>query len=242
MTGFRVLFCHGVGAVRNNPLAVNVGNWAKRNGFVFENIYYANYGNPAHPWHINDWRRDIRQRLHPSSPALLVTNSAGTQAALRASFDVPESSIVGLAAFAPAVLVTLDYMDKVRPGTIQRLRDGKEAFHPAADKELKIRVSLGNLEDFVENCVCRKHVTIPVQQPVRIVHGVRDPLVSYKGSIELLKKLESEEKSLELINCGHFINDSEIVHKTLDNLMEAVERKKSTDETVEEPKKQVMAV
>ncbi|CAD5218504.1 unnamed protein product [Bursaphelenchus okinawaensis] len=240
MTGLRVVFCHGLGAIRNNPLAISVNEWARKHGMAFENVFYDNYGNPEYIWHVDDWRRNIRQRLHPASPALLISNSAGTQAALRAALDVPTNSIVGLAAFAPAVCVDLDYMDKIRPGTVQRLKDGKECFHPCVDKSIKIKVNLENLQNFVENCVCRLNPVIPIPHPVRLVHGFADPLVHYTNSIKLLKQLETQDKSVELVNASHFITDSSIVYKTLDSLMESVLKRKTEDEMAETVKKRVM--
>lgn len=71
-----------------------------------------------------------------------------------------------------------------------------------------------------QNCVCRVSNRVPIECPVRIVHGRKDPvcpklcispilnpfqLVPYQNSIKLFEQLTSKDKDLSLTDDGHFI-------------------------------------
>uniref|UniRef100_A0AC34QK14 Serine aminopeptidase S33 domain-containing protein n=1 Tax=Panagrolaimus sp. JU765 TaxID=591449 RepID=A0AC34QK14_9BILA len=224
MPQLRLLFCHGLGAAPRDPTSQNVQQWAKRHQIPAFALNYRNYGNSERVWNVNDWRRDIINALTEDQnvKTVLVGSSAGCQAVLRAAIDAPEA-IAGLLLFAPGVGLSLDYMERVLPGSVEKLQQGEVLDHPVADPKLKIRVDLNNLMEFVNNCVSKTNQRIHLPCPVRIVHGMQDKIVPFKNSLNLLSQIDSPNKALYLINDGHLIVDKTTIEQALDSLWDAIE-------------------
>lgn len=84
---------------------------------------------------------------------IVVSNSAACQAVLRAILDAqktPVAHVAGLLMFSPGVWLTLDYMERAVPGSVEALKSGQVLQHPCTDTSLKINVNLPCLMDFVE--------------------------------------------------------------------------------------------
>uniref|UniRef100_A0AC35G884 Serine aminopeptidase S33 domain-containing protein n=1 Tax=Panagrolaimus sp. PS1159 TaxID=55785 RepID=A0AC35G884_9BILA len=223
MTRFRLLFCHGLGATPRNGISVKIQQWAEQHHVQTYGLNYRDYGNAERIWNVNDWRRDIVTALKADdAKTVIVGSSAGCQAVLRAAVDAPEA-IGGLLLFSPGVGLGIDYMERVIPGSVEKLQHGETLNHPSVDPAIKIKVDLDNLMEFVNNCVSKTHHTIRLDCPVRIVHGMKDKLVPFQNSIKLLSQIESPNKALYLINDGHFITDRTTIEQALDSLWDAIE-------------------
>uniref|UniRef100_A0A915DPH2 Uncharacterized protein n=1 Tax=Ditylenchus dipsaci TaxID=166011 RepID=A0A915DPH2_9BILA len=135
----------------------------------------------------------------------------------------------GLLMISPGVGIQLeDYMERILPGSVAKLKAGQVLDHPAADRT-RIRVDLECLQEFVNNCVTRRQEAVNISCPVvRIVHGLYDKLVPYGNSLKLLHLLKSANKGLFLINDGHFIKDQHAIGYALDSLWNSLLIKEQT--------------
>ena len=151
MTKIRMLLCQGLGAnlVRNGTLQ-KIQQWADQHKIPSYIVNYQHYGNGDRIWNVNDWRRDVVSALteDESVSTVLVGISAGCQSCLRACLDAP-NTIAGLLLFSPGVGLSLDFMDRVVPGSVEKLQKGEILKYPAADPSLDIKVDLENLMEFV---------------------------------------------------------------------------------------------
>uniref|UniRef100_A0A7E4VYX7 Hydrolase_4 domain-containing protein n=1 Tax=Panagrellus redivivus TaxID=6233 RepID=A0A7E4VYX7_PANRE len=224
MARVKLLFCHGLGASPKNSVSLKIHQWADQHDVPAYGLSYRDYGNEDVIWNVNDWRRDIVNVLSQddNTKTVIVGSSAGCQAVLRAAVDMPEA-IAGLLLFSPGVGVGLDYMDRVLPGSVEKLQAGKILNHPCVDPSLKIKVDMENLLEFVDNCVTKTQRRIRLNCPVRIVHGMKDKLVPFKNSLKLLSQIDSPNKALYLVNDGHFITDRTTIEQALDSLWDAIE-------------------
>lgn len=150
MTRLRLIFCHGLGAAPRDNTSHKIQQWAEQNQIPAYVLNYQNYGKSDYIWNINDWRRDIIKALTEDEnvKTVIVGSSGGCQAVLRAALDAPEA-IAGLLLFSPGVGISLDYMECVLPGSVEKLQNGEILRHPAVDPSLDIKVDLDNLMEFV---------------------------------------------------------------------------------------------
>lgn len=81
--------------------------------------------------------------------SVIIGSSAGCQAVLRAALE-RINLVAGLALFSPGVGLDLSYMERVLPGSVEQIKDGKIVRHPSMDPNLDIRVDLCNLMEFVD--------------------------------------------------------------------------------------------
>uniref|UniRef100_A0A914DQL4 Metalloendopeptidase n=1 Tax=Acrobeloides nanus TaxID=290746 RepID=A0A914DQL4_9BILA len=209
-----------------DSISVAIEKWATNLRVPFYSVVYQNHGNPNQIWNVNDWRDNIitaideSVKIHGQNP-VVVGSSAGCQAVLRAAL-ARAPIIRGLVLFSPGVGLDLNYMERVLPGAVVHLKQGRVVKHPAMDPNLDIRVDLSNLMEFVDNCPLKPNKPISLNCPIRIVHGLKDRLVPFANSLNLLSLLETQHKALTLINDGHFITDETVIHESLDSLWKTI--------------------
>ncbi|KAI1717727.1 serine aminopeptidase, s33 domain-containing protein [Ditylenchus destructor] len=212
------------------------------NNVTNESMVYENYGDKRRIWNINDWTKDIKSELDrfsasrsPETGTVIVGNSAASQAVLRAVTDKTCPAVAGLVMISPGVGIKLEhYMERILPGSVEKLSRGEILEHPSADPNVCIRVDIKCLEDFVNNCVLRRQNSLEMLKfPVRIVHGLHDKLVPYRNSLELLDKIQSKDKSILLINDGHFVKDQNAIGYALDSLWNSLHEKSVNDKTID---------
>ncbi|KAK0409219.1 hypothetical protein QR680_004411 [Steinernema hermaphroditum] len=221
-----VLYCHGLGCSPHAEAAKRVSQWVTGRGHQFTSLNYKNPGSPDVLWNVNEWTDDVLEAMD-AAPGhrnfLLVGSSAGCHPVLRATLQRP-SQVAGLFLFCPGVGLNLDYIDRVVPGSLKKLRRGEEMIHPAVPGGNPALINLNSLETFAKNCVSSSMNTIPIDCPVSIVHGLVDRVVPFKNSIKLLTQLETKNRQLHLLEGrSHNLPVNKAILEALESLFSEAE-------------------
>uniref|UniRef100_A0A914XNB0 Serine aminopeptidase S33 domain-containing protein n=1 Tax=Plectus sambesii TaxID=2011161 RepID=A0A914XNB0_9BILA len=128
-------------------------------------------------------------------------------------------------------------MDRLIPGSVRLLKQGKRVLHPAVKGGYNACVDLQCLTDYVNSCISNSPSSIPIKCPVRVLHGKKDPIVPYQNSVNFVKKLQSKDVKLQLLDDqGHNIQLIPEVIGMLDDLLSKNPDRQEEDERDEPPR------
>ncbi|TKR70790.1 hypothetical protein L596_022767 [Steinernema carpocapsae] len=226
MRSFNVLYCHGLGCSPHAEAAKKVSRWVVERGHKFISLNYKNPGSTEIVWNVNDWKDDVIEAMD-ASPGhrnfLLVGSSAGCHPVLRSALQKPDQ-VAGLFLFCPGVGLTMDYIDRIIPGSLKKLREGHQMIHPAVPGGNPALINLHSMQTFSKYCVSTSMNSIPIQCPVSIVHGLVDRVVPFVNSIRLLTQLETKNRQLHLIEGrSHNLPVNREIIKAMDGLFSEAE-------------------
>lgn len=190
--------------------AIETDRFAKARGLAAVRFDYFGHGASSGSFEegtISRWLEDALQVFDEltDGPQILVGSSMGGWLALLLALQRPDR-IKGLVLIAPAPDFTSE-MSANLPAEAKALFDqGKPWPRPSAYGDEPYLISKGLLADGA------KHVLldgpIEIEQPVRILHGMKDDDVAWERSLELVDRLASQDVSLKLIKHGdHRLSD-----------------------------------
>jgi pimeloyl-ACP methyl ester carboxylesterase len=224
-TGPGIVFLGGFMSDMNGTKATFLDGYAARRGRAY--LRFDAFGHGASSGNFDDatvgrWRADAVAVLDAltDGPQILVGSSLGGWIMLLTALDRPArvAALVGIAA-APDATEAL--MWQSFPPEIQAriMRDGY-ADMPSQYGGTPYRFTRKLIEDG------RKHLVmsaaLPLQCPVRLLHGMQDPDVPWRTSLDLALHLSAGDAEVTLVKDGdHRLSrphDLDLLARTLDSL------------------------
>ena len=222
--GATILFLPGYASDMKGAKASALAEWATRAGRGSLLFDYAGCGESKGDFEAQSFRDWLGDALHmidhvvPEGPILLVGSSMGGWLMLHLAI-ARAHRIVGLVGIAAAP----DFTDwgftpeqKAELGRAGRLEE-PNPYGPEPTVTTRI---------FFESAEAHRllHVEIPVDCPVRLLHGMRDSEVSPQIAVELMAKLRSADVQAILVKQGdHRLSrdqDIDLLLETVANLVE----------------------
>lgn len=188
--------------------AVALHDWARAQGRAFLRFDYSGHGASSGRFEdgtIGQWTQDALSALDglTEGPQILVGSSMGGWIALNLALERPER-VAGLLLIAPAP----DFTARLELGLGEDARRAIQQegvwLMPTGDPEFgPTPITRALIEDAPEHFVLGWG-QLPVTVPVRIVQGMQDADVPWRGSAELIDCLAAEDVVLHLVkDAGH---------------------------------------
>ncbi len=207
-----VIFLGGFMSDMTGQKALALEAQAARRGQGFVRFDY--YGHGASSGRFEDgtigrWIEDALAVLDAvtQGPQILVGSSMGGWIMLRVALARP-ARVAGLIGIAPAPDFTETLMwRKFSPEVRATLARDGVYYEPSDYDEQPTPITLRLIEDG------RRHLVmddkIPIRCPVRLIHGLADPDVPCKLSMELTERLESNDVEVTLVKgAGHRLSET----------------------------------
>ncbi len=201
-----VLFCPGFHSDMQGDKALALHGWCERHGRQYTRFDYYGHGlstGSVEKGRIGRWVEDVCRILErvTSGPQIVVGSSMGGWLMLHAALRLPDkvAALLGIAA-AP------DFSREFLAGklTASQRRLFSEQGHidlpsgyPGADH---YRIE----RDFVDSAepYCLLDAEIPLDLPVRLLHGKQDEDVPWQRSLLLSKRLRGDDVQVHLVEDG----------------------------------------
>lgn len=225
-----VVFLAGFRSDMQGTKALFLEEHCRRAGRAFVRFDYRGHGASSGAFAectLGDWLEDallVIDRL-TEGPVVLVGSSMGGWLALRAAMERP-GRVVGLVLIAPAP----DFTERLilrALGEEQRRRLYREGvLYLPSDYGEPVPITLRLLEEGRRHLLLERP-EVPIDAPVHILHGMRDPDVPWGLSLELAARLSTPHVTVELIGDGdHRLSRPEDLRRlahALDRLLEDLE-------------------
>jgi pimeloyl-ACP methyl ester carboxylesterase len=199
-----VLFCAGFNSDMRGGKAMALEAWCREQRIQFTRFDYYGHGESdgkVEQGTIGRWRDDALAILDvvTSGPQLIVGSSMGGWIMLLAALTRPEriAGLVGIAA-AP------DFTRRIREQRLDetQLRQLEETGYCEMQSAYgdPYRISREMLEEGESHLLLQDD--IPIDLPVRLIHGQRDADVPWETSLAIARLLHSEDVEVRLIKAG----------------------------------------
>lgn len=217
--------------------ALSLETWARAHGRACLRFDYSGHGLSGGAFDdgtISRWLAEAKQAFDTltAGPQILVGSSMGGWIALLlarahlAEMGPEASRIAGLVLIAPAADMTERLIwNDVKPEIRRAIEEHGVYMSPSAYGDGPYPITRALIEDG------RKHLIMggPIETgcPVRILHGLEDPDVPWRHSVELVECLEGEDATITFIKGGdHRLStawDIARLRAVLDDLVAAIE-------------------
>ena len=225
-TGPTILFLPGYMSDMTGTKAQALMRWAQAQGracLLFDYSGCGQSGGAFDDGSIPRWAADAAAAVDALAPGplILVGSSMGGWIMLRLALAMPGRihALVGIAA-AP---------DFTRWGLSLTVQDSERLAHegfttrPSAYAQSPYRYSRTLIESAEEACLL--HAPIPIEAPVRLLHGLDDADVPWDIALQLARQLQSADVQLSLVKGGdHRLSspsDLALLTRTIESLMPA---------------------
>lgn len=200
-----VIFCGGFRSDMSGTKAIALETQAKNQGFAFTRFDYRGHGRSSDAFAdftVSDWLSDTVSLIdaQPGGPLILVGSSMGAWLALLAACQRADR-VGGLLLIAAATDFTAEL---IRPAlsaeqSTEMAEQGLIRVPSAYDPE-GYPITRALLEDGEQHRLL--DAPIPLDCPVRLIHGLDDTDVPWSLSLRTQQRLRSQDVSLELIKGG----------------------------------------
>ncbi|CAL2042369.1 hypothetical protein CAEBREN_06992 [Caenorhabditis brenneri] len=225
-----VLYCHGLGSSVNCRHAIQLQSYfEKQNDVYFEKFQYKNPGSLDHVWNVNEWRRDIEERIETTDEKwVLMATSGACHPALNIA-KTRKSKIAGLFLMCPGTGLDMNFVDTIQPGALKYLMKVGTIKYPPSKHGHPALLNIDCLQEFLKTDICNNpDYTINITCPVLTVHGVDDNIVPVENSSRLTQRIVSTYKDFYRIpKVDHYFDLDDEVLKRLDQLMDEIRKKES---------------
>lgn len=223
--GPTILFLPGYMSDMEGSKALALDAWARAEGRAFLRFDYGGCGASGGAFEeqtLADWRDDVLAMIDQvaEGPVVLVGSSMGGWLMLHAALARPDR-VVGLVGIAAAPDFTAWGFTQEQKMTI--LQHGRlEQPSPYSDQPTITTRDLWQSGEALRLL----HAPIPIDRPVRLIHGQADPDVPWAYALELMKQLRSADVQTILVKEGdHRLSrdgDIALLIATVKSLLEAV--------------------
>ncbi|MFL2800508.1 MAG: alpha/beta hydrolase [Paracoccaceae bacterium] len=197
-----VVFLSGLKSDKEGTKAVFLSKWAEKNERDYLRFDYRGHGASSGTFEdtsISDWLDDTKRIIMglTSGPQILVGSSLGGWISLLFARMFPQkvAGIIGIAA-APDFTAQYASNNLTKDQRQELLSTGKLSFYSEYfDQPLVITKKL--IEDGNNNLILTKEQSIGC--PVRLFHGSHDEDVPLSTSIDILKRINSNDMQLQII-------------------------------------------
>ena len=196
-----VVFLCGHGSDMNGSKAMHIESWAQRRGQSFLRFDYSGHGQSDGDFlqtNISDWTRDTINMIdaHTDGPQIVVGSSLGGWIMLNLAMARPArvAALIGIAA-APDFTEELSWnpLDEEAKAVFQAY--GQISFeNPYADDPVIYPYHL--IEDGRQHL--RLQAPLPINVPVRLLHGMKDAEVPWQTATRLADRLQSDDVAVIL--------------------------------------------
>ena len=201
-----LLFCPGFHSDMQGEKALALEAWCRESGRQFTRFDYLGHGESsgaAEQGRIGRWARDtllIFDRV-TLGPQVIVGSSMGGWMMLLAALARPERvcALVGLASAPDFTRMMAAMLEQ--SGALKELeRLGYQDMPSHYPGESTYRIEKGFFEEAEAHCLL--DTAIPIELPVRLLHGQADEDVPWQRSIELAARLAGRDGEIQLIKDG----------------------------------------
>ena len=224
-----IVFLTGYMSSMTGGKALHLEHFCRARGLAYLRFDYFGHGTSSGAFTdgtIGRWADDAVFVLDhlTAGPQVLVGSSLGGWIMTLVAMRRPER-VAGLLGIAAAPDFTEDLVELMTPEQKATLeRDGTVLLASPYDPE-PTPVTKLILENGRNHLVLRNE--IPVECPVRLIHGMTDPDVSWQTSLRLAERLRSTDVAITLVKAGaHRLSepdDLELVSESLDSLLRRVQ-------------------
>ncbi len=190
-----VVFLGGFMSDMTGEKARALDAFCRRSGRAFLRFDYRGHGASGGRFEdavLSDWLADtlaVLDRL-TEGPQILVGSSMGGWLMLLAALARPER-VHALAAVAPATDFVLRMEAELTADERRALADKGAFLRPSAYGDGPYTITRALIEDGRRHCLM--HRPIPIDRPVRILHGMRDDAVPWRESLRLAERLKGPD-------------------------------------------------
>jgi pimeloyl-ACP methyl ester carboxylesterase len=196
-----VVFLCGHGSDMNGSKAMHIEAWAQRRGQSFLRFDYSGHGQSDGDFfqtNISNWTQDTIDMIdaHTDGPQIVVGSSLGGWIMLNLALARPArvAALIGIAA-APDFTEELIWnpLDEATKAVFQA--SGQISFeNPYADDPVIYPYHL--IEDGRQHL--RLQAPLPINVPVRLLHGMKDAEVPWQTATRLAYRLQSDDVAVIL--------------------------------------------
>lgn len=200
-----ILFCSGFNSDMQGNKALALDAWCREQGRQFTRFDYFGHGQSAgrvEDGCIGRWRDDALAILDQvtSGPQLVVGSSMGGWIMLLVALARPER-LCGLVGLAAAPDFTRQLAENLSPEQQRQLADTGYADLPNCyDDGEPYRIGNHMLEEGAAHLLLKAE--IPLNLPVRLIHGQRDEDVPWQLALTLAEKLSGSDVEIQLVKDG----------------------------------------
>jgi len=218
-----IFFCPGFNSDMRGQKAQALDAWCASRGRQYTRFDYFGHGESSgllEQGSIGRWRDDALAVLDhvTSGPQLIVGSSMGGWIMLLAALARPQriAALLGVAA-AP------DFTERMREQRLdaaqlqQLAQSGYCELPNDYDDAQPYRISQYLLDEGREHLLLQRE--IPIEVPVRLIHGQRDEDVPWQLALTLAEQLHSADVVVELVKSGeHRLSGSQDLQRLLNTL------------------------
>ena len=220
-----VLWCGGFGSDMTGEKASSTARWGQDRGIRVVRFDYFGHGQSSGEFRdgtLGHWKEDaafVQDNL-TQGRHILVGSSMGAWISLLLTLERPER-VAGLLLLAPAPNFTERLLWNGFTEE-QKRKCRKQGFlHLGEEDDDEYVVTYRQIEE------ARKHLlqgnTLPIDCPVRIIHGASDDVVPWQHSLELVNRIGSSDVAVTIVkNADHRLSEPNVlvrIQKTLEELL-----------------------
>jgi len=200
-----VVFCGGLRSDMTGTKASFLEEHCRRRGRAYLRFDYFGHGASSGDFAqgtIGRWAEDAVAVLDllTEGPQILVGSSMGGWIILLAALARPErvQALVGIAA-APDFSADL-FWARLDPAQQRQFRDKRVITLPSEYDPAGYTYRMEFFEEANRHLVLREE--IPLDRPVRLLHGMRDASVPWRRSLDIAERLRSRDVTITLVKDG----------------------------------------
>lgn len=221
-----VVFCGGFMSDMTGTKATALETHCRDRGLAFVRFDYLGHGESSGDFAdkgcISRWADDAAQVLDEltDGPQIIVGSSMGGWVMLKLALARPER-IAGLVGIAPAPDFTTWMWNEMSPEQQTIIRRDGRLERPTEYGDDPYVITWKLIEDGRANHLL-EGAQLPVNVPVRLLHGMADPDVPWQHSLKIAEKLATDNVRIEFVKAGdHRLSepgDIAMLLRTIDEL------------------------